>query len=102
MFKKILPLVVLSSLVVGCTASPTGRNQVLLYSSSDMTQLGAQSFEQIKQQEKINTDPKLNNYLFVTPRDSNSQSYTSTFNFIPHLILLFTQRIYSFVVDKKE
>ncbi|NQZ92208.1 MAG: M48 family metallopeptidase [Moritella sp.] len=63
MFKQILPLVVLSSLVVGCTASPTGRNQVLLYSSSDMTQLGAQSFEQIKQQEKINTDPKLNNYV---------------------------------------
>lgn len=63
MLKKILPLAVLSSLIVGCTASPTGRNQVLLYSSGDMTQLGAQSFEQIKQQEKINTDPKVNNYV---------------------------------------
>lgn len=63
MLKKILSLAVLSSLVVGCTASPTGRNQVLLFSTNDMSQLGAQSFEQIKQQEKINTDPKLNNYV---------------------------------------
>lgn len=63
MLNRFLPWVFLSLFVVGCTASPTGRNQVLFYSTEDMAQLGAQSFEQIKQQEKINKDPKLNNYV---------------------------------------
>ncbi|PSW19935.1 M48 family peptidase [Photobacterium sanctipauli] len=50
-------------LLAACSSSPTGRQQVLLFSEQDMSQLGAQSFEQLKQQEKIYTDPKTNQYV---------------------------------------
>ncbi|MBA5763279.1 M48 family metallopeptidase [Vibrio sp. 404] len=46
-----------------CSSSPTGRNQLLLFSDSDMSSLGAQSFEQMKQKQKVSTDTKLNNYV---------------------------------------
>nr|WP_202819721.1 M48 family metallopeptidase [Thaumasiovibrio subtropicus] len=49
--------------MAGCAQSPTGRNQVLMFSSDEMSSLGAQSFEQIKQQEKISKDPTLNRYV---------------------------------------
>lgn len=35
-----------SSLLVACAQSPTGRSQMLLYSPQQMSQLGADSFEQ--------------------------------------------------------
>ena len=34
--------------LAACTSSPTGRNQLLLFSDQDMSALGAQSFEQMK------------------------------------------------------
>lgn len=61
-------LVFLSSLVVaamlaGCAKSPTGRNQLLLYGDEQMSQMGLQSFASIKEEEKISTDAKLNQYV---------------------------------------
>ncbi|GAB2650374.1 M48 family metallopeptidase [Vibrio panuliri] len=49
--------------LTACSSSPTGRNQLLLFSDSDMSNLGAQSFEQMKQQQKVSTDAKLNRYV---------------------------------------
>ncbi|MDX1302855.1 M48 family metallopeptidase [Photobacterium sp.] len=49
--------------ISACSSSPTGRQQVLLFSTNDMSQLGAQSFEELKKQEKINTDVKTNQYV---------------------------------------
>lgn len=46
-----------------CSSSPTGRQQVLLFSEQDMSQLGAQSFDALKKQEKIHTDNKTNQYV---------------------------------------
>ncbi|HAS63591.1 MAG TPA: Zn-dependent protease [Vibrio sp.] len=59
---KFSALAIAASLTA-CSSSPTGRNQLLLFSDSDMTNLGAQSFEQMKQKQKISTDAKLNNYV---------------------------------------
>ena len=50
-------------LLGACASSPTGRQQILLFSGSDMSQLGAQSFQELKKQEKINNDPKINQYV---------------------------------------
>ncbi|WP_372882624.1 M48 family metallopeptidase [Psychromonas sp.] len=47
----------------GCVNSPTGRQQILLFSGSQMSELGVQSFEEMKKQEKINTDKKTNAYV---------------------------------------
>ncbi len=49
--------------ITACTSSPTGRNQLLLFSDSDMSSLGAQSFEQMKKELKISSDAKTNAYV---------------------------------------
>ncbi|SDH00100.1 Peptidase family M48 [Vibrio xiamenensis] len=49
--------------LTACTSSPTGRNQLILFSDADMNNLGAQSFEQMKIQQKVATDPKVNQYV---------------------------------------
>jgi len=59
-----LSLLSTSFLLAACiTSSPTGRNQVLLYNGTEMAALGSKSFEELKTQEKINTDPKVNTYV---------------------------------------
>ena len=45
-----------SALLAGCAQSPTGRSQMLLFSPQQMNQLGADSFEQMKKQEKVSKD----------------------------------------------
>lgn len=47
----------------GCASSPTGRQQILLFSGTQMSELGVQSFAELKKQEKINTDKKINAYV---------------------------------------
>ncbi len=61
LFKFSLLAVILG--VAACSSSPTGRQQVLLFSGNDMSQLGAQSFSELKKQEKIESDPKINKYV---------------------------------------
>ena len=59
--------------ITACVSSPTGRQQVLLFSNQDMSQLGAQSFEQLKQKETINTDVKINQYVQCVTRAITSK-----------------------------
>jgi len=49
--------------LTACSASPTGRNQLLLFSDQDMSQLGATSFEQMKKEQPISKDAKTNAYV---------------------------------------
>ncbi len=49
--------------LTACSSSPSGRNQLLLFSDNEMNQLGSQSFEQMKQQQKIVQDPKITRYV---------------------------------------
>lgn len=59
-----LSLLSSSILLTACvTSSPTGRNQVLLFDGSEMATLGTNSFEELKKQETINQDPKVNTYV---------------------------------------
>ncbi|PMK03222.1 M48 family metallopeptidase [Vibrio sp. 10N.261.55.A7] len=46
-----------------CSASPTGRNQLILFSDQEMSSLGSQSFEQMKKEQSISTDEKTNAYV---------------------------------------
>lgn len=55
---KFASLLTLAGLTA-CSASPTGRNQLLLFSDKDMSQLGAQSFEQMKKNNPSAKMPKL-------------------------------------------
>ncbi|WP_022941324.1 M48 family metallopeptidase [Psychromonas hadalis] len=52
-----------ASLLVGCAKSPSGRQQLTLFSNSEMKQLGTQSFEQMKKEIPLSRDKKLNQYV---------------------------------------
>ncbi|MGR5209581.1 M48 family metallopeptidase [Vibrio sp. WZ-1] len=49
--------------LTACSASPTGRNQILMFSDQEMSSLGANSFEQMKKEIPISKDKKTNAYV---------------------------------------
>lgn len=49
--------------LTACSSSPTGRNQILMFSDQEMSSLGAKSFEQMKQQIPISKDKKVDAYV---------------------------------------
>lgn len=55
----------LSSILVlsACTTSSTGRQQVMLYSNTELGKMGAQSFDQMKEKEKVSQNSKVNQYV---------------------------------------
>ncbi|WP_261818265.1 M48 family metallopeptidase [Vibrio gallicus] len=55
-------------ILVGCSTSPTGRNQVILFSDSQMSQLGADSFQQMKKEQPISKDTAVNTYVQCVTR----------------------------------
>ncbi|ASI92690.1 M48 family metallopeptidase [Vibrio mediterranei] len=56
-------LAAITSVIAACSSSPTGRNQLILFSDAQMSQLGAQSFEQMKKEQKVSTDKEVNAYV---------------------------------------
>ena len=48
----------LAALLSGCATSPTGRSQFIAVSDAQMDQLGATSFEQMKQTDKLSRDAR--------------------------------------------
>ncbi|MEI5638283.1 MULTISPECIES: M48 family metallopeptidase [unclassified Pseudoalteromonas] len=61
--KKLVLAVAMAASLVGCKTSPTGRTQLALYSEQQMDKMGVASFEQMKQQQKVDTDPNTNRYV---------------------------------------
>src|SRR5688572_13186687 len=56
-----LPLVATTLVLAGCMTNPeTGRRQLLLVSESEITQLGINSFDQMKKEMPISKDPQAN------------------------------------------
>ncbi|MBS62974.1 M48 family metallopeptidase [Salinisphaera sp.] len=50
-------------LLVACATSPTGRNQLKLFSEEKIAQMGVQSYQQMKQKEPIDTSTADNRYV---------------------------------------
>jgi predicted Zn-dependent protease len=65
MNKKITTSLTLAALVIlaSCAKSSTGRNQITLFSNSELNKMGASSFEEMKEQEKISTNKSVNKYV---------------------------------------
>ena len=61
--KSLLASALALALLAGCNTSPTGRNQVILYSNSQMSEMGAQSFEQMKAEMTISSDKTLTRFV---------------------------------------
>ncbi|MGR5297833.1 M48 family metallopeptidase [Vibrio mediterranei] len=60
---KVCCLAVITSAIAACSSSPTGRNQLILFSDAQMSQLGTQSFEQMKKEQKVSKDKEVNAYV---------------------------------------
>ena len=81
--KKLVLAVLASAVLVGCKTSPTGRTQIALYSDQQMSQMGTASFAQMKKNQPVNKDPKVNSYVncitdkvvAVLPTDYASQNW---------------------------
>ena len=63
--KPLMLSLLVSTVLLGCvsTQSPTGRSQTLLYSDAQMQKLGGESFETLKQSEKISKNKQLTTYV---------------------------------------
>ena len=60
---KVSAAAIITSSIIACSSSPTGRNQLILFSDNEMSQLGAQSFEQMKKEQKISNNQATNAYV---------------------------------------
>ncbi|MEX0900951.1 MAG: M48 family metallopeptidase [Gammaproteobacteria bacterium] len=56
-------LVIFAAFVVACATSPTGRSQLMLVSGSQMAEMGAAAFAQIKEQQPISRDARARAYV---------------------------------------
>ena len=61
--KKLVLAVLATAVLAGCKTSPTGRTQIALYSDQQMSQMGQQSFADMKKNQKINNNPQVNAYV---------------------------------------
>lgn len=59
--KALLSTLILT--LTGCSSSPTGRQQIIMFSDQQMNSLGADSFEAMKKEQKISTDSNTNAYV---------------------------------------
>ncbi len=67
--KRISATLVIAALAA-CTVSPTGRKQFILpsYTESEMGQMGATAFSELKKKQQIDPDPKTNAYVSCVAR----------------------------------
>ncbi len=61
--KHALAVAVCAGVLAACVQSPTGRNQLLLFSPNDMSQMGIAAFDKMKQEQKIHRGSKTNRYV---------------------------------------
>ena len=50
-------------LSAACATSPTGRRQLMLVSDTQMATLGHQAFEKVQEEQTVETDPHINQYV---------------------------------------
>ena len=54
--RAVVPLVMAAAVLSGCSTSPTGRSQLLLLPASEADKMGAQAFDQLKDETPLSTD----------------------------------------------
>lgn len=61
--RKIFIILGLITILIACAVSPTGRQQFTLMSAQQLDAMGAQSFQQLKQEERVENNPGINRYV---------------------------------------
>lgn len=60
--KTVAATALAAAVLAACTTAPSGRQQLLLMSDSELNQLGEQSFQQIRQQQQVSSNTAQRNY----------------------------------------
>jgi len=60
---SLLRIAICTALLSACATAPSGRSQILLYSDTQMDQLGSASFDRLKSEGKIAREPKREAYV---------------------------------------
>ncbi len=55
-------------LAAGCTTSPLGRSQLVLFPESQLAEMGVAAFAEMKKEEPLSKDPKTNGYVECVAR----------------------------------
>ena len=66
--------------LTACATSPTGRNQVLLYSETQLAQMGDQAFTGMKEELKISNKAVQNSYVECVANAITAQVPATVFN----------------------
>lgn len=61
--KRALILLCVTILLAACTTSPTGRRQLLIFSDSEMSTMGATAFDEMKQKTPVERGGQVNQYV---------------------------------------
>lgn len=84
---RIIPYLLLFLLLSACSSSPTGRHQLILFSDSQMNDMGAASFTQLKQQNPPSQETRalqyvhcISNALLVAAGEAPSRWEVQVFN----------------------
>src|SRR4051794_30430277 len=78
MKKRALWVAAVFSIAVACAKSPAGRDQLVFIPDGQMSQMGAQAFDQMKAQQPSDTDPKMVNYINCIVRPLTEQAKGQT------------------------
>ena len=66
---RVLSMVAAALVICACATSPLGRNQLVLFPDSEMSQMGASAFQDIKQQTPVASGAKVNSYVDCVARN---------------------------------
>ncbi len=77
---KTLSVATAALLITACATSPTGRKQILLFSDSQLTQMGDQAFTGMKEELTISNKPVQNSYVECVARNITAQVPASVFS----------------------
>lgn len=67
--KWLAPALISCAVLSACTTSSTGRQQLTMFSESQLGKMGIASFEELKQKEKISKNTKTNQYVNCVAAD---------------------------------
>ena len=60
---KVLVILAAALLASDCATSPLGRRQLAFFPDSQLSEMGAAAFKQVKSETRVSTDPGANNYV---------------------------------------
>ncbi len=66
---RVLSLVAVALVICACATSPLGRNQLVLFPASEISQMGAAAFQDIKKQTPVASGAKVNSYVDCVARN---------------------------------